>query len=41
MGLGLAIIRRLAALLDHEVEFDSASGRGVAILYPGPTGNAG
>ena len=41
MGLGLAIICHLAALLDHEVEFDSASGRRVAILDPGPTGNAG
>jgi hypothetical protein len=28
MGLGLAIIRRLAALLHHEVAFDSVSGRG-------------
>jgi len=36
MGLGLAIIRRLAALLHHEVEFDSASGRGsrFSILVP-------
>jgi CheY-like chemotaxis protein len=28
MGLGLAIIRRLAALLDHRVEIDSQPGRG-------------
>ena len=36
MGLGLAIIRRLAALLHHEVEVDSASGRGsrFSILVP-------
>jgi signal transduction histidine kinase len=36
MGLGLAIIRRLAALLHHEVAFDSASGRGsrFSILVP-------
>jgi signal transduction histidine kinase len=36
MGLGLAIIRRLAALLQHEVEVDSASGRGsrFSILVP-------
>jgi signal transduction histidine kinase len=36
MGLGLAIIRRLAALLHHEVEVDSASGQGsrFSILVP-------
>src|SRR3989440_3749519 len=36
MGLGLAIIRRLAALLQHEVEVESASGRGsrFSILVP-------
>ncbi|HVS55935.1 MAG TPA: hypothetical protein VHJ55_06730, partial [Casimicrobiaceae bacterium] len=36
LRLGLAIIRRLAALLHHEVEFDSASGRGsrFSILVP-------
>src|SRR2546423_10952797 len=36
MGLGLAIIRRLAALLQHEVEVDSAPGRGsrFSILVP-------
>jgi signal transduction histidine kinase/ActR/RegA family two-component response regulator len=36
MGLGLAIIRRLAALLHHEVAFDSVSGRGsrFSIMVP-------
>jgi two-component system, sensor histidine kinase len=36
MGLGLAIIRRIAALLHHEVEVDSASGQGsrFSILVP-------
>ncbi|HWZ70494.1 MAG TPA: ATP-binding protein [Casimicrobiaceae bacterium] len=36
MGLGLAIIRRLAALLHHEIEVDSASGQGsrFSILVP-------
>jgi signal transduction histidine kinase len=39
MGLGLAIIRRLAALLHHEVEVDSVSGRGsrFSILVPRAT----
>jgi signal transduction histidine kinase len=39
MGLGLAIIRRLAALLRHEVEVDSAPGRGsrFSILVPRAT----
>jgi CheY-like chemotaxis protein len=36
MGLGLAIIRRLAALLDHPIEVDSIPGRGsrFAIVVP-------
>ena len=36
MGLGLAIIRRLAALLEHPIEFDSAPARGsrFAIVVP-------
>ena len=36
MGLGLAIIRRLAELLDHPIEVDSAPGRGsrFAVVVP-------
>ncbi len=36
MGLGLAIIRRLAALLDHPIEVDSTPGRGsrFAVVVP-------
>lgn len=36
MGLGLAIIRRLATLLDHPIEFESAPARGsrFAIVVP-------
>lgn len=36
MGLGLAIIRRLAALLDHPIEIDSTPGRGsrFAVVVP-------
>jgi CheY-like chemotaxis protein len=36
MGLGLAIIRRLAALLEHPIEFDSMPGEGsrFAVVVP-------
>ena len=36
MGLGLAIIRRLAALLDHPIEVDSTPGHGsrFAVVVP-------
>jgi CheY-like chemotaxis protein len=36
MGLGLAIIRRLAALLEHPIEFDSTPGQGsrFAVVVP-------
>ena len=36
MGLGLAIVRRLAALLEHPIEVDSTSGRGsrFAVVVP-------
>jgi signal transduction histidine kinase/FixJ family two-component response regulator len=42
MGLGLAIIRRLAALLGHPVEVDSRSGRGsrFSIVVPRATPRA-
>ena len=43
MGLGLAIIRRLAALLHHEVEVESLPGRGsrFSILVPRATPEPG
>ncbi|MEP6998016.1 MAG: ATP-binding protein [Betaproteobacteria bacterium] len=42
MGLGLAIVRRLAALLDHPIEFDSTPARGsrFAVVVPRAAGRA-
>jgi len=40
LGLGLAIVRRLAALLDHRVEVASASGRGSRFRVLAPRAQA-